>query len=63
MRGHMVARMDSNHDGRVSLAEAEARALEAFDRADANHDGVVTPEERQAAHGAMRERFQHRRPG
>jgi Ca2+-binding EF-hand superfamily protein len=57
MRGHMIERMDSNHDGRVSLGEAEARALEAFDRADANHDGVVTPEERQAAHGAMRERF------
>jgi hypothetical protein len=57
MRGHMIERMDSNHDGRVSLAEAEARALEAFDRADANHDGVVTPEERQAARGAMRERF------
>jgi len=57
MRGHMIERMDANHDGRVSLAEAEARALEAFDRADANHDGVVTPEERAAAHGAMRERF------
>ncbi|MEA3061163.1 MAG: hypothetical protein QOJ94_944 [Sphingomonadales bacterium] len=63
MRGHMIERMDSNHDGRVSLAEAEARALEAFDRADANHDGVVTPEERAAARGAMRERFQERRPG
>src|SRR4051812_48812897 len=57
MRGPMIERMDSNHDGRVSLAEAEARALQAFDRADANHDGIVTPEERQAAHGAMRERF------
>ncbi|MEA3034194.1 MAG: hypothetical protein QOH86_2210 [Sphingomonadales bacterium] len=57
MHGRMIERMDSNHDGRVSLAEAEARALEAFDRADANHDGVVTPEERQAARGAMRERF------
>src|SRR4051812_19951197 len=63
MRGPMIERMDSNHDGRVSLAEAEARALQAFDRADANHDGIVTPEERQAAHGAMRERFRERRPG
>jgi hypothetical protein len=63
MRGHMIERMDSNHDGRVSLAEAEARALQAFDRADANHDGIVTPEERQAARGMMRERFQERRPG
>jgi Ca2+-binding EF-hand superfamily protein len=57
MHGRMMERMDSNHDGRISLAEAEAGALEAFDRADANHDGVVTPEERQAAHGMMRERF------
>jgi Ca2+-binding EF-hand superfamily protein len=57
MHGRMMERMDSNHDGRISLAEAEAGALQAFDRADANHDGVVTPEERQAARGAMRERF------
>jgi Ca2+-binding EF-hand superfamily protein len=57
MHGRMMERMDSNHDGKISLAEAEAGALEAFDRADANHDGVVTPEERQAAHGMMRERF------
>jgi Ca2+-binding EF-hand superfamily protein len=57
MHGRMMERMDSNHDGRISLAEAEAGALQAFDRADANHDGVVTPEERQAAHGMMRERF------
>jgi hypothetical protein len=63
MHGRMMERMDANHDGRVSLAEAEAGALQAFDRADANHDGVVTPEERQAAHGAMRQRFQERRPG
>jgi hypothetical protein len=63
MQGRMMERMDANHDGRVSLAEAEARALEAFDRADANHDGIVTPEERQAARGAMRERSQERRGG
>ncbi|MEA3034902.1 MAG: hypothetical protein QOH04_661, partial [Sphingomonadales bacterium] len=61
--GRGIERMDANRDGRVSLAEAEARALQAFDRADANHDGVVTPEERQAARGAMRERFQDRRGG
>jgi Ca2+-binding EF-hand superfamily protein len=57
MHGRMMERMDSNHDGRISLAEAEAGALQAFDRADSNHDGVVTPEERQAARGMMRERF------
>ena len=47
--GAMFERMDSDHDGRVSLAEASARALEMFDRADANRDGTVTLEERRAA--------------
>jgi Ca2+-binding EF-hand superfamily protein len=38
---------DTNHDGRVSLQEAEAAALAHFDRADLNHDGRITPDERQ----------------
>ena len=47
---------DSNHDGRVSLQEAETAALAHFDRADLNHDGKLTPEERQQAHVMMRHR-------
>jgi Ca2+-binding EF-hand superfamily protein len=50
---------DANHDGRVSLQEAEAAALAHFDRADLNHDGRITPDERAQAHRMMRER----RPG
>jgi len=46
---------DTNHDGRVSLAEAEAAALAHFDKADLNHDGKITPEERQQAHALRRE--------
>ncbi len=46
---------DTNKDGRVSLAEAQAAALAHFDRADLNHDGKITPEERQQAHQLMRE--------
>ena len=46
--GAMFERMDSDRDGRVSLAEASARALEMFDRADANRDGTVTVDERRA---------------
>jgi hypothetical protein len=61
--GRGLERLDADHDGRVSLAEARAKALEAFDRADANRDGVVTPEERHAAREAMRARFQARRAG
>ncbi len=53
--GAMFERMDSDHDGRVSFAEASARALEMFDRADANRDGTVTMEERRSAMQRFRE--------
>ena len=56
--GHLFEMADANHDGRVSLQEAEAAALSHFDRADLNHDGRLTPEERSQAHQLMR---QHRR--
>jgi Ca2+-binding EF-hand superfamily protein len=52
--GHLFEMADSNHDGRVSLQEAEAAALAHFDRADVNHDGKLTPEERRQAHQPMR---------
>ena len=58
--GHLFEMADSNHDGRVSLQEAEAAALAHFDRADANHDGKVTPDEREQAHKMM---LLERRPG
>jgi hypothetical protein len=53
--GHLFEMADANHDGRVSLQEAQAAALAHFDRADLNHDGKLTPEERQQAHELMRE--------
>jgi hypothetical protein len=53
--GHLFEMADTNHDGRVSLAEAEAAALAHFDKADLNHDGKITPEERQQAHALRRE--------
>ena len=46
MGGHMFEMADANHDGRVSLAEAQAAALAHFDKADVNHDGRITPDER-----------------
>jgi len=52
--GRMFDMADANHDGRVSLAEAQAAALAHFDKADLNHDGKLTPEERQQAHQMMR---------
>lgn len=48
--GHLFEMSDTNHDGRVSLQEATAVALQHFDAADLNHDGTVTPEERMQAH-------------
>jgi Ca2+-binding EF-hand superfamily protein len=56
--GDMFARLDANKDGKVTLAEASAKALEMFDKADANKDGTVTPEECKAAWGAMRAEWQ-----
>jgi hypothetical protein len=49
---------DTNHDGRVSLAEAQAAALAHFDKADINHDGTISPDE----HEQMRKviRLEHR---
>jgi len=58
--GRLFDMADTNHDGRVSLAEAQAAALAHFDRADLNHDGTLTPEERQQAHQMMRNQ---RKPG
>lgn len=54
--GRLFEMADANHDGRVSLAEAQAAALAHFDRADLNHDGKITPEERQQAHELRRQR-------
>lgn len=54
MGGHLFEMADTNHDGRVSLAEAQAAALAHFDRADLNHDGKLTPDERRQVHQLMR---------
>jgi hypothetical protein len=54
----MVARLDSDKDGKVSLAELSARMLASFDFADSNKDGILTPQERSAARDAARARMQ-----
>ncbi len=55
MGGAMLKMADSNRDGRVSLAEATAGALQQFDRMDSNRDGRVTPDERAAGRAAMKQ--------
>lgn len=51
--GHMLGAADTNKDGKISLAEAQALAIQHFDMADANRDGKVSPEERKAARQKM----------
>ena len=42
----MLAQLDTNKDGKVSLAENRVPSMAQFDRADANKDGALSAEER-----------------
>jgi Ca2+-binding EF-hand superfamily protein len=46
--GRTIIMADTNGDGQITSAEAEALALQHFDQMDTNHDGQVTREERRA---------------
>jgi len=46
MKGHMFKKADANGDGKVTLAEATAKALAHFDKVDADKNGTVTGAER-----------------
>jgi len=56
-----VARMDADHDGRVSLAEYQDWLSYAFTRMDANGDGVLAPEELPGGRGKPVSLSDHRR--
>ena len=45
----MLQKLDTNHDGKVSPAEAKAPELAAFDKLDTNHDGTLSVQEQAAA--------------
>ena len=62
MRGMGGMREMLAANGRVTLEQMRARALEHFDRADTNHDGTLTADERRAAHARMREGPEQPRP-
>lgn len=51
-------RLDTDSDGRISLADVSARALARFDRMDANRDGIVSRDERRAMRDRRRARPQ-----
>ena len=59
--GRMIAMADADKDGRITLAEAEALALQHFDRLDANRDGQVTPEERRAGRPTIRKMIEEKK--
>jgi Ca2+-binding EF-hand superfamily protein len=44
----MLKRLDTDGDGKLSLAEFAAPSERMFDRLDKNHDGVITPDEMKA---------------
>ena len=58
--GDYLARMDSDRDGRVSLAEYQAWMSYAFDGMDRNRDGVLTADELPGGRGKPVTREQHR---
>jgi hypothetical protein len=47
-------RADGNHDGKITLDEAQSSAMALFDAADADHNGTVTPEERRLSWAKVR---------
>lgn len=61
MGGKWFDKADTNHDGKLTLAEASAWPLAMFDRIDTNHDGTISPEEHEAARAAFRDRWKGKR--
>lgn len=51
-----VLAADSNRDGQITRAEAQAARAAMFERIDANSDGYLSAEERGGAAGAQRRR-------
>ncbi len=58
--GDYLARMDADHDGRVSLAEYQDWMSYAFDAMDRNHDEVLSASELPGGHGKPVTRAEHR---
>lgn len=54
MADHFFERMDTDKDGRVTRAEAEAIERQLFDRIDANKDGAITRQESEEGTRALR---------
>jgi Ca2+-binding EF-hand superfamily protein len=55
-----LARMDADHDGRVSLVEYQDWLSYGFDAMDADHDGTLSPGEQPGGRGKPLTRQMHR---
>jgi hypothetical protein len=58
--GEYLARMDTDADRRISLAEFQAWMGYAFERMDADHDGIVSAAELPGGHGRAISLAEHR---
>ena len=62
MRGELFDKLDTNKDGKVTLAEAKAGEKVRFASIDANKDGRLTTQELEAHHAAMRAQHEKNDP-
>lgn len=60
---HMIVMADTDKDGKITQAEAEALALQHFDKMDTNKDGQVTPDERRAGRPMIIKHIQEKKNG
>jgi hypothetical protein len=58
--GEYLARMDTDQDGRIALAEYQAWMGYAFERMDANRDGLLTADELPGGRGRTVSLAEHR---
>lgn len=56
MEKHMMEKIDTNKDGKISKAEFDAHHEEKFKKMDADGDGFVTKEEKKDAYKKMKEK-------
>ena len=59
----MIIMADTDQDGKITQAEAEALALQHFDQMDSNKDGQVTPEERRAGRPMIIKHIEEKKSG
>jgi len=63
MGERMIVMADSDHDGKITLAEAEAMAVKHFDEMDKNRDGQLSPDERGPGKRMMIHRTEDKKSG